>query len=113
MYGTATSLRLSLRQKEILHLPANGVTVIGCSSLGALRAAELHPQGMTGSGQVFAMYRDGVADGDDEVAVAHDEAPRHHTSPYRRRAVKSAGIRNRRDGTRHSLPGPLLEGRRG
>lgn len=67
-------LSSSVRHKEIPHLLANGVTVIGCSSMGALRAAELHPQDLTGSGQVFAMY------GDDEVAVPHDEAPRYHRS---------------------------------
>lgn len=69
----------SVRHKEILHVLANGVTVVGCSSMGALRAAELHPYGMIGSGRVFAMYRDGVIDGDDEVAVAHDEAPSFRT----------------------------------
>lgn len=60
-----------VRHKEILHLIASGVAVIGCGSMGALRAAELHPCGMVGSGTVFAMYRDGEIDADDEVAVAH------------------------------------------
>jgi hypothetical protein len=60
-----------VRHKEILRLLADGVTVAGAASMGALRAAELHPYGMVGLGRVFAMYRDGVIDGDDEVAVAH------------------------------------------
>jgi hypothetical protein len=65
----------SVRHKEILCLLAAGVRVIGCSSMGALRAAELYPFGMVGNGVVFDMYRGGVIDSDDEVAVAHGEAP--------------------------------------
>ncbi len=64
-----------VRHKEILHLLATGVTVIGCSSMGALRAAELHRYGMIGQGVVFGLYRDGIIDADDEVAVAHGEGP--------------------------------------
>jgi len=60
-----------VRHKEILRLLAEGVTVLGAASMGALRAAELHPYGMRGVGRIFEMYRDGVIDGDDEVAVAH------------------------------------------
>lgn len=63
----------AVRHKEILQLLAEGVTVVGCSSMGALRAAELHPFGMIGTGEVFQMYADGIIDGDDEVAVAHTE----------------------------------------
>ena len=43
--------------------------------MGAIRAAELHVLGMSGIGEVFRMYRDGEICGDDEVAVAHGEAP--------------------------------------
>ncbi len=60
-----------VRHKEILALLAAGVTVIGSSSMGALRAAELHPYGMRGVGEVFELYRSGAIDGDDEVAVIH------------------------------------------
>ncbi len=60
-----------VRHKEILAILAAGVTVIGSSSMGALRAAELHPYGMRGVGEVFELYRCGVIDGDDEVAVIH------------------------------------------
>jgi hypothetical protein len=42
--------------------------------MGALRAAELHPFGMVGIGQVYEWYRDGTIDADDEVAVAHGPA---------------------------------------
>ncbi|RLU83655.1 hypothetical protein CTZ27_28635 [Streptomyces griseocarneus] len=65
----------AVRHKEILGSLAAGARVVGCSGMGALRAAELHPFGMTGSGTVFAMYRDGVLGSDDEVALAHGEAP--------------------------------------
>jgi len=67
--------RPSIRHKEILLLLANGIAVIGCSSMGALRAAELAPYGMVGHGMVFEMYRREVIDGDDEVAVLHGEGP--------------------------------------
>jgi hypothetical protein len=65
----------ALRHKEILWAMARGARVIGCSSLGALRAVELAPYGMIGSGVVFGMFRDGVIEADDEVAVAHGEGP--------------------------------------
>jgi hypothetical protein len=58
-----------VRHKELLHLLDEGVTVVGAASMGALRAAELHPYGMIGVGWVYQAYRDGVIDADDEVAV--------------------------------------------
>lgn len=57
--------------KEILLLLDRGVAVLGGASLGALRAAELDAFGMEGVGVVYRWYRDGVIDGDDEVAIAH------------------------------------------
>ncbi|WP_189056190.1 TfuA-like protein [Longimycelium tulufanense] len=64
-----------VRHKEILEVMANGATVVGAASMGALRAAELHQYGMIGIGRVFEMYRDGVIDSDDEVAVVHTPLP--------------------------------------
>lgn len=61
----------SVWHKEILWAMAKGVHVVGSASMGALRAAELHPFGMEGIGQVFEDYRDGVLEDDDEVAVTH------------------------------------------
>ena len=49
-----------------------GVSVFGASSMGALRAAETYTFGMIGVGEIFAMYRDGVLDADDEVALTYD-----------------------------------------
>lgn len=57
--------------KEILYAIEKGVAVYGASSMGALRAAELHGFGMRGIGRVFEAYRDLVIEDDDEVAVAH------------------------------------------
>jgi hypothetical protein len=60
--------------KEILLAMSQGVHVFGAASMGALRAAELHPFGMVGVGRVFELFRDGILTGDDEVAVAHGAA---------------------------------------
>jgi hypothetical protein len=60
--------------KEILHAMAKGAHVLGASSMGALRAAELHPFGMEGVGAVYEAFRDGRLDDDDEVAVTHGPA---------------------------------------
>lgn len=60
--------------KEILWAMSEGVHVFGASSMGALRAAELHAFGMVGVGRVFEAFRDGELEDDDEVAVAHGPA---------------------------------------
>ncbi len=60
--------------KELLLLMARGTIVFGASSMGALRAAELHMFGMIGVGAIFRAYRDGRLDGDDEVALLHATA---------------------------------------
>jgi len=63
--------RPSVRHKELLGLLDDGVIVAGASSMGALRAAELHTFGMLGYGEIFAGYRDGRLEADDEVAMVH------------------------------------------
>lgn len=63
--------RPAIRHKEIMAVVAAGVRVIGTASMGALRAAELHPYGVRGHGRVYLLYRLGLLTGDDEVAVAH------------------------------------------
>lgn len=67
---------LMLSPKEVLRALDRGVTVFGSSSLGALRAAELDRDGMRGVGRVYAMYRDGEVEGDDEVAITFDPETR-------------------------------------
>jgi hypothetical protein len=62
----------SVGHREILAALKAGVHVVGASSMGALRAAELHTLGMEGVGEVYRMYRDGVLVSDDEVALAFD-----------------------------------------
>lgn len=62
----------SVGHREILAALSAGVRVVGASSMGALRAAELHTLGMEGVGEVYRMYRDGVLVSDDEVALAFD-----------------------------------------
>jgi hypothetical protein len=63
--------------REILDAMESGIRVVGASSMGALRAAELHVHGMIGFGKVFEWYRDGIIDGDDEVAILHGLAENH------------------------------------
>ncbi|OSC41342.1 TfuA-like protein [Mycobacterium decipiens] len=65
--------RASVRHKELLTLIGDGVRVVGSSSMGALRAAELHPFGMEGYGWVFEGYRDGLLEADDEVGMVHGD----------------------------------------
>ncbi|MBF0304580.1 MAG: tfuA domain protein [Alphaproteobacteria bacterium] len=64
----------SVWPREIVDALADGVVVHGASSMGALRAAELHALGMIGHGRIFEWYRDGVIEGDDEVALIHGPA---------------------------------------
>ena len=66
----------AVTHKELLYALEEGVRVIGAASMGALRAAEMEAFGMTGVGRIFSWYRDGVLDGDDEVAVLHAPAER-------------------------------------
>ena len=61
----------SVWQRELLEAIAEGIQVFGASSMGALRAAELHTLGMQGFGVVFERYRDQLIEGDDEVALLH------------------------------------------
>lgn len=64
----------SVWHKEILWAMAEGIAVFGAASMGALRAAELEPFGMRGIGEIFANYRSGRIEDDDEVAVEHGPA---------------------------------------
>jgi TfuA protein len=49
--------------------------VIGSASLGALRAVELEKFGMIGVGKIFELYKKGILNADDEVAVTFTEEP--------------------------------------
>lgn len=62
---------LSVSPKEILRLLDQGTRVIGASSMGALRAAELRRFGMEGYGWIFESYNSGRIIADDEVALMY------------------------------------------
>jgi hypothetical protein len=64
--------KLAVSTKELLPLLKSGVKVFGASSMGALRAAETYNLGTIGIGKIFAMFRDGLLDGDDEVALVYE-----------------------------------------
>lgn len=66
--------RPAVWHKEVLVLLARGWRVIGAASMGALRAAELHPFGMIGMGAIYRAYASGQIVADDEVAVTHAPA---------------------------------------
>ncbi|MGZ2257230.1 TfuA-like protein [Roseobacter sp. A03A-229] len=57
--------------KEILWALKRGIPVLGASSMGALRAAEMDVFGMVGLGAIYEDYRDGALEDDDEVALLH------------------------------------------
>ncbi|MFE3442248.1 TfuA-like protein [Nocardia sp. NPDC059180] len=61
----------ALRHKEYLHALDAGARVIGASSIGAIRGAELFRFGMEVVGTVGRWYLQGEVDSDAEVAVAH------------------------------------------
>lgn len=84
---------LAVSPKEVVAALDHGITVFGAASMGALRAAETHRFGTVGVGEVFRMFRDGVLDGDDEVALAYDrESYAHFSEPLVniRRALEMA-----------------------
>ena len=58
--------------REILKAINEGITVIGASSMGALRASELDSLGMKGIGYVYEQYATGKVTSDDDVAVMLD-----------------------------------------
>ncbi len=58
--------------REILKAINEGITVIGASSMGALRASELDSLGMKGIGYVYEQYATGEVTSDDDVAVMLD-----------------------------------------
>jgi hypothetical protein len=62
----------SVGHREILFALNKGVFVVGASSMGALRAAETESFGMVGIGKVFELYKSGIVESDDEVAVICD-----------------------------------------
>jgi hypothetical protein len=66
--------RPAVRHKEILLALAEGARVIGASSMGALRAAEMAGLGMEPVGAIARAFTRGDLTGDDEVALVHGPA---------------------------------------
>ncbi|WP_407432400.1 TfuA-related McrA-glycine thioamidation protein [Methanobrevibacter sp.] len=62
----------SVGHKELLNVINKGITVVGSSSMGALRASELDSLGMVGIGYVYEQYATGKVASDDDVAVMLD-----------------------------------------
>jgi hypothetical protein len=55
---------------EVYHLATRkNIELIGASSLGALRAVELEKFGMKGIGKIFQLFKNGILNADDEIAV--------------------------------------------
>ena len=62
---------MSVSPKEILAVIERGKTVIGASSMGALRASELDRSGMIGVGWVYDYFRRGAVRRDADVALVY------------------------------------------
>jgi hypothetical protein len=62
---------MSVSPKEILGVLERGKTVIGASSMGALRASELDRSGMIGTGWVYDYFRRGAVRRDADVALVY------------------------------------------
>jgi len=88
--------------KEILFALSRGVRVLGASSMGALRAAELAAFGMEGVGEVFEAFHRGELEDDDEVGVAHASADDGYRSLSDAMVNLRAGLREARDAGRIS-----------
>src|SRR4051794_35601061 len=54
--------------REVVDVLADGATVIGASSMGAIRAADCAPAGAIGIGEVYGLYRRRILSSEDEVA---------------------------------------------
>jgi len=62
----------AVAHREILTAVRKGIRVVGASSMGALRAAEMDTLGMVGVGEIYQMYKFGELESDDEVALVFD-----------------------------------------
>lgn len=62
----------SVGHREILSALKKGIFVVGAASMGALRASETESFGMVGVGKVYHLYKSGIVESDDEVAVICD-----------------------------------------
>lgn len=63
--------RPSVRHKELMLILSRGIGVLGASSIGALRAAEMDRFGLVGVGAIYRAYASHRLWADDEVALVH------------------------------------------
>ena len=61
-----------IKPKEVLRALFRGITVLGASGIGALRAVELCPYGMIGIGTIFDWFKTGYLQNDDAVICTYD-----------------------------------------
>lgn len=80
--------RYAPMHREIMLAIDSGIEVIGCSSMGAIRAVELNSYGMIGSGKVFEYYKNNPETADDEVGLIH-----HLSSEYRPLTIPLVNLR--------------------
>ena len=66
---------MSVGHAEIIEAMNKGCVVYGLSSMGAIRAYEMHSYGVIGFGKVFEWFFSEEDFQDDEVALLHGEAP--------------------------------------
>ncbi len=64
----------SVWHRELVDALDSGIAVFGASSMGALRAAELHGEGMVGIGTIYRWYADEEVLDDAYVALLHGTA---------------------------------------
>jgi hypothetical protein len=60
----------ALSPREVVDVLEDGAFVLGAASMGALRAADCWPAGARGVGLIYRLYRRGVLQSDEDVAVA-------------------------------------------
>jgi len=89
---------LAISPREVSDIIRDGAIVIGAASMGALRAADCAPLGAIGVGVVFRMYRLGLLESDDEVAVAIDPEDNYRAISVALINVRYAVSRARRAG---------------
>ena len=64
---------LSISPREVVDVVREGAVVVGASSMGALRAADCFPAGVSGVGIIFRLFNARAISSEDDVAVLFRE----------------------------------------